>query len=145
MADIQVGATGEASEIVTEQLTAARWGSGLVSGFSTPAMIALMENASVQAMQPFLAPGQSSVGIEVSIKHLAATPVFMRVRARAEVVEVNGRRVRLQVAAWDDREQIGEGTHWRAIIELARFQQRLEEKAKPVDQLRSVEDERNKR
>ncbi len=128
MVELKSGLVGESSEIVTDKLTAASHGSGLVPAFATPAMIALMENASVAAIQKYLGAGQTSVGIEVSIKHLAATPVGMRVRARSEVIAVDGRRVSFKVEAWDDREKIGEGTHARMIVDDARFKQRIAEK-----------------
>ena len=130
MEELKPGLVGESSEIVTDQLTAASHGSGLVPAFATPAMIALMENASVAAIQKYLSAGQTSVGIEVSIKHLAATPVGIRVRARSEVTAVDGRRVSFKVEAWDDREKIGEGTHVRAIVDEARFKERIAEKSK---------------
>ena len=129
MAELRPGLVGESSEIVTDQLTAASHGSGLVPAFATPAMIALMENASVAAIQKYLPTGQTSVGIEVNIKHLAATPVGMRARARSEVVAVDGRRVSFKVEAWDDKEKIGEGTHARMVVDNARFKQRIAEKA----------------
>ncbi len=130
MEELKPGLVGESSELVTDKLTAASHGSGLVPAFATPAMVALMENASVAAIQKYLSAGQTSVGIEVNIKHLAATPVGMRVRARSEVTGVDGRRVSFKVEAWDDKEKIGEGTHTRAIVDDARFKQRIAEKAR---------------
>ena len=128
MDELKPGLVGESNAIVTGELTAASHGSGLVPAFATPAMIALMENASVAAIQKYLPAGQTSVGIEVNIKHLAATPVGMRVRARAEVTAVDGRRVSFQVEAWDDQEKIGEGTHARMIVDDARFKERIKKK-----------------
>lgn len=128
MEEIKPGLVAESGQVVTEQLTAAFFGSGLVPAFATPAMITLMENASVNAIQEYLPAGQTSVGIEVNIKHLAATPVGMRVRARAEVLAVNGRRVTFRVEAWDDKEKIGEGTHVRAIVDETRFRERIAQK-----------------
>ncbi len=132
MENLKPGLIGESSEMVTDQLTAASHGSGLVPAFATPAMIALMENASVAAIQKHLDAGQTSVGVEVNIKHLAATPVGMRVRARSEVTAVDGRRVSFKVEAWDDKEKIGEGTHQRVIVDDARFKERLKEKRSNV-------------
>jgi fluoroacetyl-CoA thioesterase len=106
-------------------LTASAFGSGLVRAFATPAMIALMENASVNAIREYLPPGHTSVGIEVNVKHLAATPVGMRVRVRARVLVAEKRRVTFQVEAWDEKERIGEGTHVRAIVDEARFNHRI--------------------
>jgi fluoroacetyl-CoA thioesterase len=129
MAELKPGLVGESTAVVNELLTAASYGSGLVPAFATPAMIALMENASVAAIQPYLSAGQTSVGIEVNVKHLAASPVGMRVRAHSKVTAVDGRRVTFEVQAWDDKEKIGEGTHVRAIIDDARFAERLAKKA----------------
>ncbi len=128
MEEIKPGLVGESTQMVTKEVTAASFGSGLVPAFATPAMVALMENASVNAIQKHLAAGQTSVGIEVSVKHLAATPVGMHVRARAQVLSVDGRRVSFAVQAWDDREKIGEGTHQRMIVDEARFNERIKQK-----------------
>ena len=96
MREIKIGLTGELS-VVTDELTASALGSGLVPALATPAMIALMENASVNAIREYLEAGETSVGIEVNVKHLAATPVGMLVRARAEVLSVDKRRVTFRV------------------------------------------------
>jgi fluoroacetyl-CoA thioesterase len=128
MREIKIGLTGELAEVVTDELTANALGSGLVPALATPAMIALMENASVTAIREYLEAGETSVGIEVNVKHIAATPVGMRVRVRAEVVSVNKRRVTFRVEAWDDKERIGEGTHVRAIVDEARFKERIAQK-----------------
>ena len=128
MREIKIGLTGELSEVVTDELTASALGSGLVPALATPAMIALMENASVSLIQEYLEVGETSVGIEVNVKHLAATPVGMLVRARAEVLSVDKRRVTFRVEAWDRKEKIGEGTHVRAIVDEARFKERIAQK-----------------
>lgn len=118
----------ETTKVVTEELTASAFGSGLVHAFATPAMIALMENASVNAIREYLPLGQTSVGVEVNVKHLAATPIGMRVRVRARVLSVEKRRVTFQVEAWDEKERIGEGTHVRAIVDEARFNEKIAHK-----------------
>lgn len=130
MNEITIGLTGETTQVVTPELTAARWGSGLVASFATPALIALMENAAFHATKPLLPETQTTVGVEVNVKHLAATPIGMTVRARAELVEIDGRKLVFKVEAWDDTEKIGEGTHTRFIVDLARFNQRFADKAK---------------
>ncbi len=127
--DIKPGLVGEADELVTATRTASYWGSGLVEAYGTPAMVALMENAAVAALQKFLTPGQTSVGTEICVKHLAATPVGMRARARATVTAIDGRKVSFQVSAFDEREQIGEGTHTRFIVDEPRFNERLQLKS----------------
>lgn len=126
--DIKPGLVGESDETVSSARTASYFGSGLVAAYGTPAMIALMENAAVAALQKYLAAGQTSVGTEVCIKHTAATPVGMHAHARATVTGVDGRQVKFQVEAWDDREKIGEGTHTRFIVDEARFNERLAKK-----------------
>jgi predicted thioesterase len=129
--EMKVGLVGEADKEVTEQDTAARWGSGLVHAFSTPALIALTEKASVNALAKCLEDNQTSVGVEVNVKHLAATPVGMTVKARAELVQVDGRRLKFKVEAWDEKEKVCEGWHSRAVVERSRFADRLIQKAKP--------------
>lgn len=128
MATIEPGLVGESAEVVTPELTAAAHGSGLVAGFATPAMVALMEGAAFNATRPLLPPGQTTVGIHVDVKHLAATPIGMRVHARAELTRVEGRRLEFRVEAWDDVEKIGEGIHARMIVDEARFNDRFEKK-----------------
>jgi predicted thioesterase len=129
MDDLKPGLKGELKRVVTEKDTASRYGSGLVDALATPALVALMEGASVAALHKYLNPNQTSVGVEVNIKHLAPTPVGMSVLAKAELVEVNGNRIRFRVEAWDDKEKVGEGTHLRAIIDAARFTERLKQKS----------------
>lgn len=128
MDELKIGLTAEVSEFVTEQLTAASVKSGLVSAYATPAMCALMENASVAALKPVLPKGQTTVGTELNIKHIAATPVGVRVRARAEVIAIEGRRIVFKVEAWDPKEKIGEGTHARMLVDAARFKEKFEKK-----------------
>ena len=95
---------------------------------STPRMIGLLEFTCQLLVLPHLAEGQTSVGSLVNIRHLAATPEGMTVRLRAELLEVDRRRLRFKVEAWDALEKIGEGEHERFIIDKDRFDARLEEK-----------------
>jgi len=126
--ELTIGVSAEIFHIVKENDTAAKIGSGLVSAYSTPSMIALMEMASVAAIQPHLSKGHTSVGVEVDIKHIAATPVGIRVRAQASLTEIDGTRLTFRVEAWDAKEKIGEGRHVRAVIDTLRFEQRLRRK-----------------
>jgi predicted thioesterase len=125
---IQTGLVAERSERVVESLLATRLGSGSVEVYATPAMVALIESAAVAAIEPLLPEGQSSVGIALDVRHLAATPPGQQVRARAEVIEVEGRKVTFKVEAWDEQELIGEGTHTRFVIDVDRFMQRVQSK-----------------
>lgn len=125
---LHVGLVGTASQMVTAAETAAHWGSGMVAGFSTPALVALVENAAFLATKDVLGAAQTTVGVEVNLKHLAATPVGMRVRAQATLARIEGRQLFFNVEAWDDAEKIGQGTHTRFVVDLARFTERLESK-----------------
>lgn len=118
---IEVGAVGERSLIVAEEHTAARWGSGLLKVFSTPQMVALMEGAAVDAVDPLLPAGYQTVGIHLHVDHLAATPIGQKVTARARLLAVDGRKLVFRVEAFDDAGRIGEGEHQRFIVEVARF------------------------
>ncbi len=125
---IEPGIIGELTLVVAEEHTAARYGSGLAPVFSTPHMIALLEGAAAAAVESQLAEGQSTVGTLVNVQHLAATPIGMTIRARAELLEVDRRRLRYRVEAWDEVEKIAEGEHERFIIDYARFMAKVGEK-----------------
>ncbi len=129
MDTIHPGLAAEQVTTVTVEQTARHLGSGGIEVYATPAMIALIEAAAVAAIDPLLPEGQASVGMALDVRHLAATPLGEQVRARAEVTAVDGRRVTFHVEAWDAHEQIGEGTHTRFIIDVARFMKRLDEKS----------------
>jgi fluoroacetyl-CoA thioesterase len=125
---IQAGLIGEREIQVEAEQTARHLGSGNVSVLATPEMIRLMEGAAVSAVDPLLPEGYSTVGIQIQVNHMAATPLGMRVRVRAELQEVDGRKLTFRVQAFDDVEQVGEGFHQRMIVDLARFKQRVEAK-----------------
>lgn len=123
---IEPGLINEINMVVEESDTARfSGGESLPAVFSTPRMISYMERTAHYAVIPHLLEGQTTVGTSVSIRHLAATPVGMQVRFRAELVEVDRRRLVFKVEAWDAFEQIGEGQHERFIVEKGRFNERL--------------------
>ena len=124
---ISVGAVGTASAVVTPENTAAV-GSGALPVFATPYMIALMENAACNAIADGLEEGQSSVGTKLDVSHDAATPVGMHVTAKAELVEVDRRRLVFRVTAEDDAGPIGQGTHERFLITADKFLAKAEAK-----------------
>src|SRR5947209_744225 len=97
---------------------------------ATPVMLLFMENAALNALRPFLEPGESVVGTGADIRHLAATPAGQRVTAEATVTRIDGRRIEFQIRARDESEEIGIGTHGRMLIDLERFDRRLSEKQK---------------
>ncbi|HLG72206.1 MAG TPA: thioesterase family protein [Chloroflexota bacterium] len=125
---LQPGLKGEAHLTVDFTLTAAALGDFGVVVLGTPYMINLMEIASANAVIPELEPGQTTVGTLVDVKHLAATPIDMKVTAHSTLVEVDGRRLVFEVEAYDEREKIGEGRHERFIVDLERFLQRVKSK-----------------
>lgn len=122
---LQTGMTGESTTTVVHENTAAAVGAGGVEVFGTPMMIALMENAAWRAVADALDEGYVTVGTLVNVTHLAATPLGQRVRATAELIEIDGRRLAFKVEAYDERQKIGEGRHERFIVNLERFLQRL--------------------
>lgn len=125
---LQPGLKGEAHLTVDFTLTAAALGDFGVVVLGTPYMINLMEIASANAVIPELEPGQTTVGTLVEVRHLAATPIDMKVTAHSTLVEVDGRRLVFEVEAYDEREKIGEGRHERFIVDLERFLQRVKSK-----------------
>lgn len=130
IAALRIGMKGEASVVVGDEHTAPRIGSGRIAVLATPVMINLMEAAALEAIEGGLANGHQSLGTRLDITHVAATPVGMRVTATAEVVALDGRAVTLRVEARDERELIGEGTHERVVVNVARFDARVQAKAR---------------
>ena len=130
---IEPGITNEIKMTVQEADTArASGGETLPPVLSTPGMISYIERTAHEALLPYFSEGQTSVGSVVNIRHLAATPVGMQVRFRAELFEVDGRRLRFKVEAWDELEKIADGEHERFLIDLARFKERVEKKRQMV-------------
>ena len=128
--ELKPGLKGRAETTVTPDNTAQAVGSGLVPVFATPYMIALMENAAVNAVQAALSADEGTVGTRLDVTHDAATPIGLKVWAEAELTAVEGRKLTFAVAAYDEREQIGGGVHQRFIIKPEKFLARAEGKAK---------------
>jgi fluoroacetyl-CoA thioesterase len=128
MTEILPGLSAELEHVVTADDTASRWGSGLVPVFSTPALVGLMESAAVRALEGNLQPGQTSVGTHIDVRHLAATPVGMKVRTKAGLTAVDGRKLVFKIQAWDDVELIGEADHERFVVDEAKFVARVRAK-----------------
>ena len=126
-AELRAGVSGEAKGVVTADNTAVAMRSGDVPVFATPALVALMEESAVAALAPYLEAGQTSVGVQVQVRHLAATPVGVPVRAVARVMLIEGRRVTFRVVAYDEKQSIGEGQHERMIVDRARFLERAQQ------------------
>ena len=118
---VTVGLKGRAEALVTESNTATAACSGALPVFGTPFLCALMEEAAWKSIAPHLEPGQSTVGTRLDISHDAATPVGIKVWAESEVTQVDGRRIELKVAAYDEKGPIGQGTHQRFIVQDEKF------------------------
>jgi len=125
---LQPGLAGHAELVVGEEHTAPRVGSGLVHVLATPVMINLFEAAALDAVDRHLPPGYQSLGTVLNVRHIAATPVGMTVRATAEIVKVEGRTVFLKVRAEDESELIGDGLHERVVVNVEKFSRRVEKK-----------------
>lgn len=122
---LKTGMYAEVGKVVAEDDTAVKFGSGGVRVFATPMMIALMEHAALNAVDLHLGEGFATVGLSLNVKHMAATPVGMKVTARAELLSIEGKKLTFKVEAFDEREKIGEGIHERYIIELSKFLERV--------------------
>lgn len=118
---LKTGITGEARCLVTPETTAANLGSGALEVFATPAMIALIEKAAWQSVQPMLEEGCGTVGTALRVRHLAATPVGMEVTAKAELREIDGRRLVFKVEVRDAKGIVGDGEHERFIVKNDSF------------------------
>jgi len=130
--NLPAGLSGMAEMVVAEQHTAPRVGSGRIRVLATPVMINLIEAAALAAVEQSLPEEHQSLGTHLDVTHIAATPVGMRVKATAEVIRVEGRTVYFKVRAEDERELIGEGTHERVVVNLERFDKRVQDKARGI-------------
>ena len=126
--ELKPGLTGSAGIVVSARDTAPHVGSGKIGVLATPIMVNLMEAAALQAVERFMPQGFQTVGTHLDVKHFAATPVGLRVSAHAELVKVEGRTLTFRIHAEDEREKIGEGVHERLIINVERFDQRMQKK-----------------
>lgn len=128
MSELTPGLSAEFEHTVTDADTASSWGSGGLPVFSTPALVGLMESAAVVALTGHLSPGETTVGGHIDVRHLAATPVGMQVRAKAELTAIEGRKLVFKVQAWDEVELIGEADHDRFMVDETRFVAKIQAK-----------------
>src|SRR5262249_52806911 len=126
--DLHPGMKGSAELAVGEEHTAPSIGSGRVHVLATPVMINLIEAAALAAIEHRLEKGYQSLGTRLDVRHIAATPAGMKVVASAEVTRVEGRTVHFRVKAEDEKELIGDGTHERVVVNVAKFDQRVQRK-----------------
>jgi len=126
--ELKPGLKGESTVIVKDGNTAIDFGSGNVPVLATPMLVALMEGAAINAVEKLIPAGQTSVGTLIECRHLAATPKGMTVTARAELVEVDKRRLVFQVEAFDEKDKVGTGKQERFIVDLHKFMERCQDK-----------------
>ncbi|HTP62499.1 MAG TPA: thioesterase family protein [Burkholderiales bacterium] len=130
VAGLRPGLTGRAELVVGEEHTAPRVGSGLVHVLATPVMINLFEAAALDAVDKHLPAGYQSLGTVLNVRHVAATPVGMKVVAEAKITRIEGRTVFLFVSARDEKDLIGDGEHQRVVVNVEKFSLRLQAKLK---------------
>ncbi len=130
------GATASRSLVVTEELTVGHWAEGMPPVFGTPFLIYLMEVAAAEVLKPHLPAGWATVGAQVNVSHLAATPLGMTVTATAKLVAATARTATFEVVAHDGVEKVGEGTHVRGVVDLSRFEERWRAKARAAGETR---------
>jgi len=128
LSKLKPGLEGHAEIVVGDQHTAPRIGSGRVRVLATPVMINLMEAAALDAVENLIPAGHQSLGTRLDVRHIAATPVGMRVRATAKLLAVDGRTLEFRVEAHDEKDLIGDGGHTRLVVNVARFDQRVQAK-----------------
>jgi fluoroacetyl-CoA thioesterase len=134
---LQPGLSAEVELTVSKAETATHLGSGSLAVYATPALVALMENAAVRVLEGHLPPGYTSVGGQIDVRHLGATPVGMKVRAHAELVEARGRKLTFRIQAWDEVELIGEADHVRFLVEEATFMEKVRAKESKLQNIQN--------
>ena len=128
LSKMKPGLKGHAQILVGVEHTAPSIGSGKVPVLATPVMINVIEAAALAAVEHLLPVGHQSLGIHLDVRHFAATPIGMHVRASAELIAVEGRTLAFRVEAHDDKEPIGGGSHQRVVVNVARFDERIQRK-----------------
>jgi len=129
MDQLKPGLRGVAELVVGPEHVAIAFGSGAIEVFATPMMVALMEKAAVAAVEHLLPAGLNSLGVQLDVSHMAATPLGMRVTATAELIAVDKRRLEFSIWAEDEKELIGEGRHTRIAVTASAFRARIADKA----------------
>ena len=131
LSKLKPGLEGHAEIVVGDEHTAPRIGSGRVRVLATPVMINLMEAAALDAVENLIPAGHQSLGTRLDVRHIAATPVGMKVRATAKLLSVDGRILEFRVEAHDGKDLIGDGAHTRLVVNVERFDQRVQAKLSP--------------
>ena len=132
LSGLKPGLKGTANLIVGPEHTAPRVGSGRIAVLATPVLINLIEAAALDCCEQLLPPGHQSLGIHLDVRHFAATPVGMRVTATAELIKVDKRTLTFRVDARDEKEAISDGGHSRVVVNVSRFDARIQSKSSPA-------------
>lgn len=127
--DLEPGLEGRATVVVTEEQTAPAVGSGTITVYATPSMVALMEQAAVDCVEHRLAPGEATLGVNLDVSHTAATPPGVAVEATATLTAIDGRKLVFSIVARDAVEPIGKATHTRIVVDAERFKAKLAAKS----------------
>jgi predicted thioesterase len=122
---LQPGLSHQFEKVTEPRESAAAVASGALDVFSTPSLVALFESTALQAVEPLLDPGSTTVGVEVSVRHLKATRIGQRVRCAVKITAVEGKRISFEGEMWDEQAKIGEGSHVRYVVNAAEFLRRL--------------------
>jgi fluoroacetyl-CoA thioesterase len=125
LANVTIGMTAEKTVTVSSEMTIGHFVPHMPQVYATPMMILHMEMASGSAIGPRLPEGFVSVGMDVKVRHLAATPVGRIVRAVSRVIKIDPKSVVFEVEAWDGDRKIGDGTHRRGIVNVMEFEKRF--------------------
>ena len=131
---LNTGIKGKREITVTQELTAQAMGSGELPVFATPAVIALAEETAWKSVAPELESGQGTVGTELHVEHIAATPVGMKIRCETELIGIDRRKLTFSVEVFDEADIVARGTHCRFIVENEKFLKRAEKKLEDTAQ-----------
>jgi len=123
---LNIGIKGTKTETVTNENTAAHLGSGDLQVYGTPAMIALMESAALESVQPYLEPGTTTVGVRLEVEHLAPSPLGMKISCESTLIEIDRRMLTFEVSVFDEKGEIGRGIHKRFVVQRDAFLQKAQ-------------------
>lgn len=123
--EIKTGYSYTQNTTVEHKDTAAVYGSGKLEVFATPAMVGLMENTAIKCLEGMLDTDSDTVGVEINVKHTKATAIGKKVFCKATISDIDGRRIRFEIEAWDETGKIGQAIHDRFIINPEKFMSKL--------------------
>ncbi len=122
---LEAGLEKEAEIIVASEDTASSYGSGLLEVYATPAMVAFMENTAHSSLSEFISSAYTTVGVEINVKHLKATPIGGKLKCKSKLINIEGNRLTFEIQVKDEKNLVGEAKHIRYIVEIERFMKKL--------------------